>query len=61
LRSSENEFTITEATTGLLYQPLMMMDVDGFGQSVECLAGKTEVLGEKLPQCLFDLHKFHII
>jgi hypothetical protein len=36
-----NEFTITEAITGFLYQPQMMMSVE---QSVECLAGETEVL-----------------
>jgi hypothetical protein len=43
---------------GLLYQPQMMMIVE---QSVECeLAGKTEVLGENLPQCHFDHHKPHI-
>jgi hypothetical protein len=39
--------TITEATTGLLYQ-LRMMSVE---LSVECLVGETEVLGENLPQC----------
>jgi hypothetical protein len=38
---SETKSTITEAITGLLYQPLMMMGVE---QSVECLAGETEVL-----------------
>jgi hypothetical protein len=34
----------------------MMMSAE---QSVECLAGKTEVLGENLPQSLFVHHKFH--
>jgi hypothetical protein len=29
-------------------------------QSVECLAGKTEVLDENLPQCLFVHHKSHM-
>jgi hypothetical protein len=32
----------------------MMMSVE---QSVECLAGETEVLGENLPQCRFIHHK----
>jgi hypothetical protein len=34
-----------EATTGLLYQPQMMMSAE---QSAECLAGETEVLGENV-------------
>jgi hypothetical protein len=29
----------------------------GVEQSVECLAGETEVLGENLPQCRFVSHK----
>jgi hypothetical protein len=32
----------------------MMMSVE---QSVECLAGETEVLGENLSQCRFVRHK----
>jgi hypothetical protein len=35
----------------------MFMTVE---QSVECLAGQTEILGENLPQCLFIHHKSHI-
>jgi hypothetical protein len=35
----------------------MMMSVE---QSVECLAGETEVLGEKLPRCRFVHHKSHM-
>jgi hypothetical protein len=38
----------------LLYQPWMMLSVE---QSVEELAGETEVLGESLPQCQFVHHK----
>jgi hypothetical protein len=36
---------------------MMMMSVD---QSVEYLVGKTEVLGENLPQCRFVHHKSHM-
>jgi hypothetical protein len=39
-------FTITDATSGPLYQSWRMMSVD---QLVECLAGETEVLRESLP------------
>jgi hypothetical protein len=35
----------------------MLMSVE---QSVECLAGKTEVLGENLPQRRFVHHKFQM-
>jgi hypothetical protein len=50
-----NKYTITEATTGLLYQLwMMMMSVE---QSVECSAGETEVLRENLPQYLSVHHK----
>jgi hypothetical protein len=35
----------------------MMMDVE---QSVECLAGETEILGEYVPQFLFVDHKSHM-
>jgi hypothetical protein len=34
----------------------MMME-----KSVELLAGKTEVLGENLPQCRFVHHKLHML
>jgi hypothetical protein len=37
---------------------MIMMSVE---QSVEWLAGETEVLGENLPQCRFIHHKFHKI
>jgi hypothetical protein len=37
---------------GLLYQPQMSAE-----QSVECLAGKTEIFREKQPQCHFSHHK----
>jgi hypothetical protein len=30
-------------------------------KSVELLAGETEVLGEKLPQCRFVHHKTHML
>jgi hypothetical protein len=29
-------------------------------QSVECLAGETEVLGENLPKCRFVSLKYHM-
>jgi hypothetical protein len=29
-------------------------------QSVEYLAGESEVLGESLPKCLFVYHKYHM-
>jgi hypothetical protein len=35
----------------------MTMSVE---QSVECLAGETEVLGEILPWCHFAHHKSHM-
>jgi hypothetical protein len=39
---SGTESAITEATTGLLYQPRMVISVE---RSVECLTRETEVLG----------------
>jgi hypothetical protein len=49
----------TAATTGLLYQPQMMMVT--LEQLVEWrLAGETEVLGENLPQPHFVDHKSHM-
>jgi hypothetical protein len=48
----------TVATTGLLYQPQMTEIVE---QLVEWrLAGKTEELGENLPQRHFVYHKSHM-
>jgi hypothetical protein len=38
------ESIVTEAITGLLYQPRMMM---GMEQSMQCLARETEVLGKE--------------
>jgi hypothetical protein len=47
----------TAATTGLLYQPQMMI----VEKLVEWrLAGETELLGENLPQRHFVHHKFHM-
>jgi hypothetical protein len=54
---SGTQSTISVATTGLLYQPRMMMRVE---QSVERLAVETEVLGENLPQCRIIHHKSHM-
>jgi hypothetical protein len=39
----------------------MMLDDDECGAAVECLAGKTEVLGENQSQLRFVLHKSHIM
>jgi hypothetical protein len=33
---------------------------DDVEQSMECLAGETEVLGESPPQCRVVYHKFHV-
>jgi hypothetical protein len=49
---SGTEYTFADANTGLLYQPRMMI----VEQSVGCLAGETEVLGEKQPQCHHKCH-----
>jgi hypothetical protein len=38
----------------------MMMDGDKLEQSVECLAGETEVFLENLLQCRFVHHKYHM-
>jgi hypothetical protein len=51
------EFTIAEATTGVAYQPRMIMSVE---QSAGWLAGETEVLNENLFQCHFVHHKSHM-
>jgi hypothetical protein len=37
-----------------------VLDDDDVEQSVECLAGETEVLTENLPQYLFVHHKSHM-
>jgi hypothetical protein len=52
-----NRVHYSEATTGLLHQPRMMMSVE---QSVEFLAAETEVLGENLSQCRYVHHKSHM-
>jgi hypothetical protein len=50
----------TAATSGLLYKPQMIDEVD-MKQLVERrLAGETEVLGENLPQRHFVHHKSHM-
>jgi hypothetical protein len=56
---SWTESTITEVTSGLFYQTrmMMMMTVE---QSVEWLAGESEVLGENLSLCRFVYHKSHM-
>jgi hypothetical protein len=43
---------------GLLCQPRVIMIME---KMVEWLAGKTEVLGENLPQCRFIHHKPHML
>jgi hypothetical protein len=43
---------------GLLCQPRVIMMME---KLVELLAGKTEVLGENLPQCRFVRHKPHML
>jgi hypothetical protein len=48
------ESTITQAITGLLYEPRMME------QSAECLAKETEELGENVHQFRFVHHKSHM-
>jgi hypothetical protein len=61
MRYSGTESTINEATTGLLYQPLMMMDYDECGAIGEIISRENEVLGENLPQCQFFHYKSHMI
>jgi hypothetical protein len=52
------ESTITEAISGLLHQPwIMMMSVE---QLMECLAGEMEVLRENLSQCRIVHYKSHM-
>jgi hypothetical protein len=41
------EPNLTEAATGIFYQPKITMSVE---QRVECLAGETKVLEENMPQ-----------
>jgi hypothetical protein len=41
--------------------PIVPAPDDECEQSVECLAGETEVLGENLPQYRFVHHKSHMI
>jgi hypothetical protein len=48
----------TAATNGPLCQLRVIMMME---KLVEWLAGETEVLGEKLPQCRFVHHKPHIL
>jgi hypothetical protein len=40
---------------------MMMMIMMCVQQSVECLAGETDLLGENLPQCRLVHHKLHMI
>jgi hypothetical protein len=47
---SETESTFTVATTGLLYQPWIMMDDDECGAIGGILVGDAEVLRENLLQ-----------
>jgi hypothetical protein len=51
------ESTITAATTGLLYQPRMMIDNDDVEQSMDWVAGETEALGGNLFHFHFVHHK----
>jgi hypothetical protein len=55
---SGTESTNIEATTGLLYQPPMIMDDNECG----VIGGMVSrgILGETLPQCSFVQHKYHM-
>jgi hypothetical protein len=44
----------------LLLRPLLGYFASPGLQSVDCLPGETEVLGEKMPQSLFVHHKSHM-
>jgi hypothetical protein len=53
----DSGYQVRRPLFGLLHRSRMMMSVE---QSVEWVAGETEVLGEKLPQCRFVHHKSHM-
>jgi hypothetical protein len=53
----EPNLLLPRPLNGLLYQPKMLISVE---QSVEFVAGETEVLGENLSQCRFVHYKSHM-